>query len=156
MAWIIGRHPEETQLATSYSDNITKSFYIGVMEIVEHDRYKEIFPDSPLVMQNAKREEIWLKRYKRYPSISFVPINGSMTGRSEASRYLYCDDLVSGIEEALSPDRLNKLWEKYTTDAKQRKLEGCKEIHSATPWSVHDVMSKLKTINEDNPRVKIV
>jgi predicted phage terminase large subunit-like protein len=126
------------------------------MEIVQHERFNEVFPESPLVMQNAKREEIWLKRYKRYPSITFVPINGSMTGRAEASRYLYCDDLVSGIEEALSPDRLNKLWEKYSTDAKQRKLDGCKEIHIATPWSVHDVISKLKESNSENSRVKVV
>ena len=28
LAWIIGKYPENTQLGTSYSDNITSSFYI--------------------------------------------------------------------------------------------------------------------------------
>lgn len=156
LSWIIGKYPLETQLATSYSDNITTSFYIGVMECVQNPRYIEIFPDSPLVSQNAKREEIWLKVAKRYPSITFVPIGGSMTGRCEASKYLYCDDLVSGIEEALSVPRLEKLWQTYTTNCKQRKKDGCKEIHLATRWSVHDVITRLAIENEKNPRCKII
>lgn len=156
LSWIIGKFPEETQLATSYSDNITSSFYAGVMEIVQLDRFKQIFPECGLVAQNAKREEIWLKTVKRYPSITFVPIGGSMTGRCEASRYLYCDDLVSGYEEAISITRMEKLWQLYTINCKQRKLDGCKEIHLATPWSVHDVISKLKKMNGDQIRCKII
>ena len=156
LSWIIGKYPEETQMATSYSDNITTSFYIGVMEIVQSDRYKEVFSDAPLVAQNAKREEIWLKALKRYPSITFVPIGGSMTGRCEASKYMYCDDLVSGLEEALSKVRLDKLWGLYTVNAKQRKLDGAKEIHVATKWSVHDVITKLGNENKNNSRCKII
>lgn len=156
LSWIMGRFPEQTELAVSYSDNITSSFYIGVMEIVQSQRFKEVFPEATLVSQNAKREEIWLKVAKRYPSITFVPINGSMTGRCEAGKYLYCDDLVSGLEEALSITRLDKLWGTYSVNCKQRKLEGCKEIHVATRWSVHDVITRLGTEKADNPRVKII
>ena len=156
LAWVMGRHPEETQLATSYSDSITQSFYNGVMEIVMSSAFKRIFPESNLVNQNAKRQEIWLKVQKRYPTITFAPIGGSVTGRAEASRYLYCDDLVSGIELALSPTRLDKLWQIYTDEFKQRKLDGAKEIHIATRWSVHDPITKLSILHEDNPRAKII
>ena len=156
LAWISGRYPEQTQLGTSYSDAITTSFYLGVMEIVQLPEYKLAFPEANLVAQNANREEIWLKRAKRYPTISFVPINGSMTGRGEAGNYLSCDDLVSGIEEAVSITRLNKLWKKYTVNAKQRKKDGCKEIHIATPWSVHDPITRINYANLDNPRAKII
>lgn len=156
ISWIIGRYPENTQLATSYSESITSSFYIGVMEIVQSQRYKEIFSDALLVNQNAKRLEIWLKVNKRYPSITFVPINGSMTGRAEAGNYLFVDDLVSGIEEAMSPTRLDKLWQTYSVNARQRKKSGCKEIHIATRWSVHDPMTRLERDNEDNPRFKSI
>ena len=54
---------------------------MGVMEIIQNQRFKEVFSDAQLVGQNAKREEIWLQVTKRYPSITFVPIGGSMTGR---------------------------------------------------------------------------
>lgn len=156
LSWIMGRYPFETQLGTSYSDNITTSFYIGAMEIVQSDRFGEIFPDAQLVAQNAKREEIWLGKVKRYPSITFVPIGGSMTGRTEASKFLYCDDLVSGYEEAVSIVRLQKLWELYTVNCQQRKKDGCKEVHMATKWSVHDVITRLGLENADNPRCKII
>lgn len=156
LSWIIGRHPLSTQLGTSYSDNITTSFYVGVMEIVLGERFNKVFPSSRLMNQNAKKQEIWLKEFKRYPSIGFVSIGGSMTGRAEASNYLYCDDLVSGIEEALSFTRLENLWTKYSVNATQRKKDGAKEIHIATRWSVHDPISKLAIDNVDNPRCKII
>lgn len=156
LAWVIGRNPLGTQLATSYSDAITASFYTGVMEIILNKRYQEIFPESKLMNQNAKRQEIWLKELRRYPSITFVSIAGSMTGRSEASDYLYLDDLVSGIEEAMSIQRMEKLWQLYTVNARQRKKDGAKEIHVATRWSVHDPITKLAMENENNPRCKII
>lgn len=156
LAWIIGRYPDYTQMATSYADSVTRSFYNGVIEIVQSDEFKEIFPHSPLVGQNAKLEEIHLRTVQRYPSILFVPIDGSMTGRGEANNYLYCDDLVSGIEEALNKQRLDKLWEKYTVNVKQRKKNNCKEIHVATPWSVHDVITRVRNLYSDDKRCKII
>lgn len=156
LSWIIGRYPEYTQMATSYADSVTRSFYNGVMDIVQSEEFKECFPESPLVSQNAKLEQISLRSVQRYPSILFVPIDGSMTGRGEAGKYMYCDDLVSGIEEAVNQDRLSKLWEKYTVNVKQRKKKGCKEIHVATPWSVHDVITKVRDLNSDNERCKII
>lgn len=156
LSWIMGRYPESTQLATSFSDAITSSFYIGVMEIVQSDQFNKVFPESTLMSQNAKRQEIWLKVLKRYPSITFAPVGGSVTGRSEAEKYLYCDDLVSGIEEALSVTRLEKLWTIYSTNFSQRKKHGCKEIHLATQWSVHDPITKLRNDNADNPRCKSI
>ena len=156
LSWIMGRHPESTQLATSYSDGITVSFYKGAIEIVQSEEFKKIFPESPLVDQNAKREEIWLKVKRRYPSITFAPIGGSITGRTEAEKYLYCDDLIANLEEAMNVNRVNKIWDTYTTDLKQRKKDGCKEVHLATQWSVHDVISKLHAESEDDPRIKSI
>ena len=156
LAWIIGKYPENTQLGTSYSDNITSSFYNGLMEIVMSDRYKQVFPNAPLVNQNAKRQEIWLKTRRRYPSIGFVPVGGSVTGRSESENYLYVDDLVSGQEEALSPARLDKLWEIFTTNFYQRKKQNAKMLVIGTRWSVHDPMTRLERMYEGNPRFKSV
>ena len=53
--------------------------------------------------------------------------------------------MIGGIEEAMNPIILDKLWDKYAVDARQRKIQdtdgkNCKEIHIATRWSVHDVI----------------
>lgn len=154
LAWISGRHPEYTQLATSYSDSITSSFYTGVMEIMLNERYTDVFPDSPIVNQNAKRQEIWLKVMRRYPTIAFVPVNGSVTGRVEANNYLYVDDIVSGMEEALSITRLEKLWTIFSGNFYQRRKQGCKMVIIATRWSVHDPMSVIERMYDEDPRFK--
>lgn len=154
--WICGRYPEQTQLATSYSSAVTNSFYAGFMEIVTSEQYNKIFPQSPLMNQNAKRNEVWLKTIKRYPSIAFISIGASMTGVGEASKYLFCDDLISGIEEALSITRMEKLWQLYTVNARQRKKDGAKEIHISTRWTVNGVITKLSEEHKNDPRCKII
>jgi predicted phage terminase large subunit-like protein len=70
---------------------------------------------------------------------------------------LYCDDLVSGIEVALNKERLDKLWETYTTDLRQRKIgDHCGELHIATRWSVHDIIGRLEAMYGDSPRAKFI
>jgi predicted phage terminase large subunit-like protein len=70
---------------------------------------------------------------------------------------LYCDDLVSGIEVALNKERLDKLWETYTTDLRQRKIgDHCAELHIATRWSVHDVIGRLEAIYGDSPKARFI
>jgi predicted phage terminase large subunit-like protein len=57
----------------------------------------------------------------------------------------------------LSKERLDKLWETYTTDLRQRKIgDHCKELHIATRWSVHDVIGRLERDYGDGDRAKFI
>lgn len=159
LSWVIGRNPMKPNLASAYSDKLTKSFYIGVYGIATDPEYNyhEIFPKIDLTNQNSKDE--WIdfrddgkKIAKRFPSLTCRSIDGSLTGATRCEGVLYSDDLVAGIEQALNLERMNKLWEKYGTDLKSRKKKGCKEIHIATRWSLHDPIGKLKMMFEDDPR----
>lgn len=163
LSWIIGNQPELCNLASAYADKLTKSFYIGVLSIYENDEYNyhEIFPNVNIVGQNSKDE--WMdftnkgrKVPNRFPSLTCRSIDGSLTGATRCEGILYSDDLVSGIEEAMNLDRLQKLWDKYGTDLKSRKKKNCKEIHIATRWSVHDPIGRLEMMNDGNPRFKSI
>lgn len=163
LSWVIGRNPMKPNLASGYADKLTKSFYIGVYGIASDPEYNyhEIFPKLALIAQNSKDE--WLdfrsdggKAPKRFPSLTCRSIDGSLTGATRCEGVLYADDLVSGIEEAMNFDRLQKLWEKYGTDLKSRKKKGCKEVHIATRWSVHDPIGRLSEMFEGNERFKII
>lgn len=156
ISWILGRYPQNTQLAISYSDAITKTFYLGVLSILESQAFKDVFPEAKIVGQNAKDENIWLHNVGQYPTISFIPIEGSMTGRGQGTNYIFYDDLVSGIELALSRTRLDTLWGFYTTNSLQRRKQGCKEIHIATRWSVHDVLGRIEDLMEGNDRILVI
>lgn len=134
-SWIIGRHPDDFSLFFSHSGDITRMFYDGVMDITTNsDEYcwQEIFPDVKFHSTNAKRETINFNKYKPFSNIQCTSVGSKNAGKVRANRYLYCDDLIGGIEEALNKNILDKLWRIYGTDAKQRKMDGCKEIHIAT------------------------
>lgn len=159
-SWIIGKHPKDYSLFFSHSDDITRMFYDGVLDITtnyEEYTWSEIFPDVKLQNTDAKRQRINFDKQKAYANIQCTSVGSKNAGKVRCNRYLYCDDLIGGIEEALNKRTLDKLWRIYGTDARQRKLnEQVKEIHIATRWSVHDVIGRLKQIYAGNKRARFI
>ena len=159
-SWIIGRHPKDYSLFFSHSSDITRMFYDGVLDITTNSTeytWSEIFPDVKLESTNAKAETINFDKYKPFANIQCTSVGSKNAGKVRCNRYLYCDDLIGGIEEALNKNTLDKLWRIYGTDARQRKLnEQVKEIHIATRWSVHDVIGRLQQIYDGNKRARFI
>lgn len=159
-AWVMGKHPSDYNLFFSHSSEITRMFFDGVKDIITNDteyHYKEIFPKVYVQNTNAKAETLNLNDYKPFASLQCTSVGAKNSGKVRASRYLFCDDLIGGIEEALNKALLDKLWRVYGTDARQRKLNGkVKEIHIATRWSVHDVIGRLQLIYKGNDRARFI
>lgn len=159
-SWIIGKHPKDYSLFFSHSEDITRMFYDGVLDITTNNEeytWAEIFPNVKLYSTDAKRQRINFDKQKSYANIQCASVGSKNAGKVRCNRYLYCDDLIGGIEEALNKRILDKLWRIYGTDARQRKLnEHVKEIHIATRWSVHDVIGRLKLIYEGNKRARFI
>lgn len=159
---IIGWFPEKPNLVSSFSGTMTKSLYDGVCQILnDPDEYgwHDLFPDVEFNSRNdtnTKDQTINVGKPKRFKSLTCRAINASLTGNTRCEYLLCADDLCSGIEEALSIERLNKLWQTYNTDLKTRKKDRCKELHIATRWSVHDPIGRLQLANEGNPRAKFI
>ena len=156
LSWVMGKHPEMPNLASAHSDKLTRSFFEGVNTILTDPEYlwADVFPGVKYLGTNAKDESIDLDKRKRFKSLTCRSIGGGLTGATRCEKLLYADDLCSGLEEALNKDRLDKLWELYTNDLKSRKKQGCKEIHIATRWSVHDCIGRLEQQYGDDPRCK--
>ena len=158
LTWVMGKYPMQPNLVSAHSAKLTRSFYDGVLQILTDPEYlyADVFPTVKIVSQSAKDETIDLNRHKRFKTLTCRSIDGTLTGATRCEKILYADDLVSGIEEALSIDRLDSLWFKYTNDLKSRKKEGCKELHIATRWSVHDIIGRLEREYGGNPRAKFI
>lgn len=158
MSMVIGLYPKDYSLFYSHSAGITRMFYDGCLDIVTSDEYtwNEIFPDLSITSQNAKSEQFNVGKYKPFPSVQCTSVGAQNAGRLRCNKFLLCDDLIGSIEQALNNERLDTLWTQYTTDGKQRKLDGCKEIHIATRWSVRDVIGRLKTIYAGNDRCRFI
>jgi predicted phage terminase large subunit-like protein len=158
LTWVMGKYPGSCNLASAHSGMLTNSFYDGVLSTITDPEYlwADVFPGIGIVGTNSKEGTVDLDKRKRFKTLTCRSIDGSLTGATRCEKYLYADDLVSGIEEAMSKDRLDKLWEKYTNDLKSRKKLDCKEIHIATRWSVHDVIGRLEKQYEGDPRARFL
>ncbi len=146
LTWFMGRDPDKYNLASGHSSPLTESFYEGVMSILTDPEYLyyDIFPLNRLVDYSARNQTIDINRRKRFKTLTCRSIRGTLTGATRCNNILYVDDMVEGIEEATSIQRMDKLWQLYTDNLKSRKMDGCKEIHIATRWSVHDPIGRLK------------
>lgn len=161
---VAGWFPKGYSLFYSHSGDITRMYYDGVYDIVTNDddyAWHDIFPNLSVTSTNAKMEQFNIGKYKPFPSVQCTSVGSKNAGKVRASKFLLVDDMIGGIEEALNPTILDKLWDKYTVDARQRKTQDtdgkpCKEIHIATRWSVHDVIGRIQNMYIGNPRVKTI
>lgn len=163
-ALVAGWYPKDFSLFYSHSGDITRMYFDGVYDIVTNsDEYtwSEIFPNLHVTSTNAKLEQFNIGKYKPFPSVQCTSVDSKNSGKVRSSKYLLVDDLIGGIGEALNPTILDKLWNKYAVDARQRKIQdtdghNCKEIHIATRWSVRDVIGRIQNMYAGNPRVKVI
>ena len=156
---VIGWFPNDYNLFFSHSGDIARMYYDGVYDIVSNtDEYcwREIFPKLKVTSTNAKMQQFNIGKYKPFPSIQCTSRGSNNAGTVRTNRFLMVDDLIAGIEEAMNKNQLDKLWNIYAVDARQRKIDGAKEIHIATRWSVHDVIGRIQRQFEDNPRCRFI
>ena len=160
LTWLAGKHSDEPMLTGSHSNSFVRGVYDECLRILDPQGeylWHDVFPTVSVSNTNAKDCRIDLGKRKRFETLEFTSIGTGNAGLYRASKLLYCDDLVSGIEVALSKERLDKLWETYTTDLRQRKIgDHCKELHIATRWSVHDVIGRLEHDYGDSERAKFI
>lgn len=155
---MIGAFPDSCSLASGHSGTLTNSIYDGVNSILSDPDYlwHDVYPAAGTIITNAKEQTIDLGKKHRFSSLTCRAIGASLTGATRCEKLLTADDLVSGIEEALSIERLDKLWTAYTNDLKSRKKLNCKELHLATRWSVHDPIGRLQTMYADSPKAQFL
>lgn len=165
-----GLYPDQSILASGHSTMLTQSFYNELIEIITSDeyRYGEIFNKVTLVNKNSEYSYMDFNTKKRFHTVNFRSVDAGTTGSVEASNLLYCDDLVKDAEQANNKDRLDNLYEMYSSTLKDRKVQRlCKdgkyrtapELHVNTPWSLHDVTNRvINTAREKGKgdRVRIV
>lgn len=163
LTWLAGRNPELPILGGSHSNSFLRGVYDECLRIMRPDGeylWQDVFPDVRVVKTNAQDMMIDLGRDKRqgkrFATLEFSSVGSGNAGKVRAEQLLYCDDLVDGIEAAMSRERMDKLWQLYTTDLRQRKIGKAKELHIATRWSVHDVIGRLEQSYGDSDRAKFI
>lgn len=163
LSWVSGKHPDMSNLSGSHNNAFLNGIYNEMLRILDPKGeylWHDVFPQLMVISTNAKDLMIDIaddkNKGKRFTTLEFTSIGSQNAGKVRAQNLLYCDDLVDGIETALSKDRLDKLWQMYHTDLRQRKQGDCRELHIATRWSVHDVLGRLEAEYEGSDKVKFI
>lgn len=163
LCWLSGRDPQKPMLTGSHNKDFLSGVYGELLRMLAPEGeylWTDVFPDLHVIGTNAKTLMIDIGRNasegKRFTTLEFTSVGSGNAGKVRAENLLYCDDLVDGLETALSKDRLDKLWGLYATDLRQRKIGDCAELHIATRWSVHDVIGRLEQMYGDDPEAKFI
>ena len=159
LSWIGGRNPELSVLGGSHSNSLLHGIFEELLRVLDKEGeylYNDVFPLAPVAGYSAKELRIDLQTQKRFETFEFSSIGSGNAGKVRCSRLLYCDDLIDGIETAMSRDRLDKLWQQYYTDLRQRKIGNCVELHVATRWSIWDPIGRLQQEYDGDKRAKFL
>lgn len=159
LLWVMGRNSQRSNLYSSFTQAVVDTFYNGLLEVLQDPvtyAYGDVFPGQKILGTNAKDTTLDLERRKRYHSFTGRPIGGSLNGSCDSSGYIVGDDLCSGIEEALSKDRMASLWSKVDNNFLTRAKEGCKRLWIGTRWSLLDPQGIRLDLLQNDPQYKDV
>ena len=151
LTWIMGKHPESSNLYVAFSDTITRALFDGVMEVITDPvtyNWSKVFPTATIADTNSKNETVNISRKKRYPTLTARSLYGTLNGACDCNGYLISDDLLSGIEEAMNPVRLDTAWHHVDNNMVTRAKAGAKKLWCGTMWSIADPISRRKDFLE--------
>ena len=105
LTWLAGRYPDKPMLTGSHSNSFLRGVYDECLRIMgEEGEYlwHDVFPNLEIERTNAADLAIDIGTPKRFATLQFTSVGSGNAGKVRAEGLLYCDDLVSGIEQALS------------------------------------------------------
>ena len=159
MVWSGMRNYDLSILGVSHNNAFLRGVYDEMLRFLDPNGeylWSEIFPDVFISNTLAKDMRIDLVTQKRFQTFELSSVGSGNAGKVRATNLLYCDDLVDGLESAMSIDRMDKLWGLYNTDARQRMLGDCGELIIQTPWSLHDPIDRLESMFENDPDTEVI
>ena len=164
LAWTSGRNPFLPNVIGSHNNSFLNGVYgemLRIFDPIGEYRWDKVFPGLGVIATNAKDMMIGIGYDKsddmRFKTLQLSSIGSGNAGKIRAMNWLYVDDLVEGIEQALSRERLDKLWQTYTVDLQQRMIgDRAKQLIIGTRWSVADPIGRLILLYEDDPRARFI
>lgn len=153
--WVMGRDSERSNLYCSYTDSVVGVLYNGLLEVLKDSNtylYGDVFPNKKIASTNAKDLLLNLDRSKRYASFTGRSLYGTLNGACDCNGYLVGDDLISGIEEAMSKDRLQSVWAKVDNNMLPRAKQSAKILWIGTRWSLLDPQGRRMDLLENDPK----
>jgi predicted phage terminase large subunit-like protein len=140
-AWFLGLMPEKKIIQTSHTSELAVGFGRKVRNLVDSDRYKDLFPGVALQADSKAAGRWSTNKSGEYFAIG---VGGAVTGKG--ADLLIIDDAHSEQEATLAetnPEIYDKTYEWYTSGPRQRLQPGGAIVIVMTRWSKKDLTGQV-------------
>jgi len=136
-AFMMGRDPTRKVIQATHTGELAVRFGRKVRNLMDLDRYKEVFPDCYLKADSKAAGRWDTSEGGEYFAVG---VGGAMTGRG--ADLLIIDDPHSE-QDALSALALDNAWEWYTSGPRSRLQPGGSVVIVMTRWGTKDLTARL-------------
>ncbi len=156
-AYILGRSPDATIIATSYGADLARRMNRDVQRIIDTPEYAQLFPDTQLFGKNIRTTAhgSWLRNSDMFEVVNHTGyymasgVGGSITG--VGASVIIVDDPIKNRKEANSLTYRESVWEWYTSTLYTRLApDGC-ILLTVTRWHEDDLAGRLLTAMKADP-----
>lgn len=150
-AYAFGRNPNERILQISYTDEPVRGFAEDVKEIMNTDRYRQVFPGVRIAAgkSNGVKARNTAKSFKilgskgRYDAAG---IGGGITGKAKS--IIIFDDPFKDDQQAQSPTYRQKVWNFFLKVARTRGSKDIRILVIHTRWHDNDLIGRCLEENK--------
>ena len=158
LAWVMARHKDESSFFVTHTTIMSRKVQDDILEIASMPGFKRVFPE---ITVDTNKEDKWIdflpRLHNGYHTLHLASMDSAKAGVIDCSCLLYCDDLIEGIEQAMSPERMDKALDKYKVDIRQRiSKSDNRTLMIATRWGTKDPLTYEDNKNINNPRAKFI
>lgn len=157
-AWVIGKRVTDKKrpsiMRNTYAAKLAEKFSRDIRDgIIPDQKYQRVFPN---VTANGAIDN-WSVGKSTQPAYFCAGVGGPITGFGVKDLAIL-DDPIKNIEEALSENVIEGLWNWYTSTHLSRLESGCPEIHIATRWTRKDPIGMLSDPNSEyyDPSMRVI
>lgn len=153
IAWMLGRHPEESVMRNCCSAQLYNKLSYDTRMILRSAKFQSVF--DGVVLRNDKQNLAgWSLESARQVSYFGAGVGGTIIGFG-ASMLAITDDLYKSLEDALSDNNNEKVWS-WKQGTHDSRIEGnCCMIDIGTRWSANDVLGRIEESGKYNEIIRI-
>lgn len=142
-AYALGRNPDLSIIATSYSADLASRMNRDVQRIIESEEYRAIFPGVHLPGKNSSqfRTSDFFEVEGHSGGYRSAGVGGGITGMG--GNILLLDDVLKDRAAADSPTIRQNIWDWYTSTLYTRLAPGGGIIIINTRWHMDDLSGRL-------------
>jgi predicted phage terminase large subunit-like protein len=148
-AYILGKNPHASIIATSYGSELSSMLNRDVQKVIDTPQYQELFPKTLLSRSNIRTvsQGSYLRNSDIFEVVDHkgtyrsAGVGGAITGMG--GEFCIIDDPCKNMDEANSPTYRSKVWDWYTSVLYTRLEKNGSILLTLTRWHEDDLAGRL-------------